>query len=138
MSTKIKTSLFLSARRTLDLLRAVLTPELKPAGLNLDALEGGHESLIRSLPAWVKRFGFLAGAGQYCLWCEPKARPRQTFPSQMIFEIPRGRYLIDILDTATRTWMSRESAEGGPLVASLPYTGNPLLIWIRVLDLQLG
>jgi hypothetical protein len=110
----------------------VLTPELRPAGINLDALEGGHESLTRSLPAWVRRFGLLAGAGQYCLWCEPRPAPRQTFPSQIILDIPRARYLIEIFDTATRTWVSRESAEGGPLVAGLSYTGTPLLVWIRI------
>jgi hypothetical protein len=109
-----------------------LPPALRPTGLGFESLEGGHESLIRSLPAWVKRFGFLAGAGQYCLWCEPRPAPRQTFPSQIILDIPRGRYLIDILDTAIETWVSRESAEGGPLVAGLSYTGTPLLVWIRI------
>jgi hypothetical protein len=119
------------AGRTLSLIRKALTPEVKPPGLDPETLTGGHESLIRSLPAWVKRFGFLAGAGEYCLWCEPRPAPVDAFPSQMVLDMPRGRYWIDIFDTSTRTWLSRESAEGGPLVAGLPYTGNPLLAWIR-------
>jgi hypothetical protein len=122
----------MSAGRTLSLVRSALIPEVLPPGFDLEALTGGHDSLIRSLPAWVKRFGFLAGAGQYCLWCEPRGAPVDAFPSQVILDIPRGRYLIDIFDTTTRTWMSRESAAAGPLVAGLPYTGHPLLVWIRI------
>lgn len=114
------------------MVRSALIREVLPPGFDLEALTGGHNSLIRSLPAWVTRFGLLAAGGQYCLWCEPRREPYQTFPSQMVIEIPRGRYMVDILDTAARTWVSRESAEGGPLVAGLPCTGNPLLAWIRV------
>ena len=114
------------------MVRSALIPEVLPPGLNLEALTGGHNSLIRSLPAWIKRFGLLAAGGQYCLWCEPRREPNQTFPSQMILDIPSGRYMVDILDTAARTWVSRESAQGGPLVAGLPHTGNPLLVWIRL------
>lgn len=108
-----------------------LTPEVRPPDLDIDALTGGHDSLVRSLPPWVKRFGLLAGAGQYFLWCEPRSSPGQTFPGQLVLDIPSGRYLVDCLDTTARTWVSRESAEGGPLVAGLPYIGNPLLIYIR-------
>ena len=115
------------------MVRSALTPEVRPPGFDIEALTGGHDSLIRSLPAWIKRFGLLAGAGQYCLWCEPRGARVDVFPSQMVLDIPPGRYLIDTLDTATRTWVSRESAAAGPLVAGLPYTGNPLLVWIRVL-----
>jgi len=116
-------------------MRTTLIPEVTPPDLDLEALDGGCDSLVRSLPAWVKRFGFLAGTDEYCLWCRPRRAPGDTFPSQIILDIPRGRYLVDILDTASRTWVSRESAEGGPLVAGLPYSGNPLLVWIRALDI---
>jgi len=121
----------LSAGRTLSLIRSALTPEAKPAGLDPEALSGGHDPLVRSLPPWVERFGLLAGAGRYCLWCRPRPAPADAFPSQMVLDIPPGRFLVDILDAATRTWISRESAAGGPLVAGLPYTGNPIMAWIR-------
>jgi len=110
---------------------AALTSEVRPPDLDIEALTEGHDSLVRSLPPWVKRFGLLAGAGHYCLWCEPRSAPGRTFPSQMILDIPRGRYLVDALDTGASTWVSRESAEGGPLVAGLTYLRNPLLVWIR-------
>jgi hypothetical protein len=114
-----------------SLMRAALPPEVRPPGLDLEALSGGHDALVRSLPPWVERFGLLAGAGHYCLWCEPQSVPDETFPGQMILDIPRGRYFVDRLDVPARTWVSRESAEGGPLVAGLPYIGNPLLVYIR-------
>jgi hypothetical protein len=41
---------------------------------------------------------------------------------------------LQILDTATSSWVSRESAEGGPLIAGLPYTGNPVVVWVRFRD----
>jgi len=110
---------------------AALTSEVRPPGLDIEALTGGHDALVRSLPAWVERFGLLSGRGHYFLWCAPRAAPEGTFPSQMILDLPRGRYLVDSLDISARTWVSRESAEGGPLVAGLPFSGNPILAWIR-------
>jgi hypothetical protein len=121
----------LSAERTRSLIGAALPAEVRPPGLDLEALSGGHDALVRSLPPWVERYGLLAGAGHYCLLCEPRSAPDETFPSQMILDIPRGRYFVDRLDIPARTWVSRESAEGGPLVAGLPYIGNPILAWIR-------
>ena len=50
----------------------------------------------------------------------------------MVIDVPCGRYLVETLDTVTSTWISRESAEGGPLVVGLPYTGNPVMVWIRL------
>jgi hypothetical protein len=49
----------------------------------------------------------------------------------MSLDVPPGRYMVEILDAATLNWVSRESAEGALLVAGLPYTGNPVLAWIR-------
>ena len=91
----------------------------------------GRAGLIRSLPAWVGRFGLLAGPKEFGLWCEPLPVSGETFPSQLVIDVPPGRYMIEILDAETSTWVSRESAEGGPLVAGLPCTGNPVLVWIR-------
>ena len=103
-----------------------------PAGLDPGTMKRGRASLVRSLPHWVGRFGFLAGRGSDCLWCEPLAPSGAVFPSQMVIDVPSGRYMIEILDAVTLQWVSRESAEGGPLVAGLPYTGNPVLVWIRL------
>jgi len=94
-------------------------------------MKRARATLVRSLPPWVGRFGLLAGPGFHCLWCEPIPSPRETFPSQMIFDVPPGRYMIEIFDSGTLRWASRESAEGSPLVAGLPFTGNPVLVWIR-------
>lgn len=121
----------LSAGRSRALISAALTPEARPPELDIEALAGGRDALVRSLPPWVGRFGLLAGAGGYCLWCEPRPAPGNTFPGQMVLDLPGGRYLVDVLDASASTWVSRESGEGGPLVAGLPYTGNALLAWIR-------
>lgn len=102
-----------------------------PASLDPGTMKRGRVSLVRSLPAWVGRFGFLAGPDSDCLWCEPLPAPEEIFPSQLIVDLPPGRYMIEILDAVTSRWVSRESAEGGPLVAGLPFTGNPVLVWIR-------
>ncbi len=51
----------------------------------------------------------------------------------MVIDVPAGRYLVETLDAAASTWISRESAEGGPLVAGLPFTGNPVMVWIRLI-----
>jgi hypothetical protein len=121
----------LSVRRSRSLIGKALASEVRPPNLDPETLTGSRRTLVRSLPSWVWRFGLLAGPRHYCLWCEPRSLPGETFPGQIILDIPRGRYLVELYDAAARRWVSRESAEGGPLVAGLPYTGNPLLVWIR-------
>ena len=133
MKTEAKRLRPYSVRRTRSLISGAIAPEARPPGIDPEALRGGQDSLIRSLPAWVKRFGFLAGTGHYCLWCDPLPAPGDAFPSQMILDIPCGRYIVDTYDTVAMTWVSRESAEGGPLVVGLPFTGNPVLVWIRLI-----
>ena len=103
-----------------------------PVSLAPEEMKRGGVSLVRSLPAWVGRFGLLAGPKEFGLWCEPLPGPGETFPSQLVIDVPPGRYMIEILDAETSTWVSRESAEGGPLVAGLPCTGNPVFVWIRL------
>ena len=103
-----------------------------PASLEPGGWKRGRAGLIRSLPAWVGRFGFLTGPNEFGLWCEPLPGPGETFPSQLVIDLPPGRYMIEILDAETSTWVSRESAESGPLVAGLPCTGNPVFVWIRL------
>jgi len=103
-----------------------------PASLEPGGWKRGRAGLIRSLPAWVGRFGFLTGLNEFGLWCEPLPAPGETFPSQLVIDVPPGRCMIEILDAETSTWVSRESAEGGPLVAGFPCTGNPVFVWIRL------
>jgi hypothetical protein len=126
----------LSADKTRSLIRAALAkagrlPEHDP-GNDLGAFKRGRASQVGSLPPWVGRFGILAGSDQCCLWCDPRSAPGEIFPSQMVIDVPCGRYLVETLDSVTSTWISRESAEGGPLVAGLSYTGNPVMVWIRL------
>jgi hypothetical protein len=129
--TDLKPTQVLPARRIRSLIKAALPPDIRPPDLRLEALRAGHDSLVLSLPPWVARFGLLAGEGRCLLWCEPGPAQIDAFPSQMALDLAGRRMMIDILDAATRTWVSRESAEAGPLVAGLPYTGHPLLAWIR-------
>ena len=103
----------------------------RPSLLEPGGWKPGRAGLVRSLQAWVERFGLLAGLNEFGLWCEPLPAPEEIFPSQLIVDLPPGSYMIEILDAATLCWVSRESAEGGPLVAGLPFTGNPVLVWIR-------
>jgi len=119
------------AAETRALIRAVLQKAEGPSSIHPGSLRSGSIRRVRSLPSWVGRFGFLAGPDQLWLWCEPRPSPEKTFPSQFVLGVPPGRYFIEILDAAASTWISRESAEGGLLVAGLPYTGNILLVMVR-------
>ncbi|MCX6562045.1 MAG: hypothetical protein NTU60_00415 [Candidatus Aminicenantes bacterium] len=126
----------ISDRETRSLIQAAIEKTGRisplPASLEPAGWKRGRAGLIRSLPAWVGRFGFLAGLNEFGLWCEPLPGPREAFPSQLVIDVPPGRYMIESLDAETSTWVSRESAEGGPLVAGLPCTGNPVFVWIRL------
>jgi hypothetical protein len=119
------------AAETRALVRAALEKADGQSSLNLESLRSGSGRRVRSLPSWVGRFGFLAGPDQFWLCCEPRACLGETFPSQFVLDVPPGRYFIEIFDAAASTWISRESAEGGPLVAGLPSTGNLLLVIVR-------
>jgi len=82
--------------------------------------------LVRRWPAWVARAAVLRSRATWWLWCEPRKGARGA--GQAVLDIPRGRYLVDILDTRTHAWFSRESSAGGPLVAGLPATGGALVV----------
>ena len=84
------------------------------------------------LPAWVGEVGVLEAPGVWCLWCQPRRSPGETFPSQVILDLPAGRYMVETLDVRTGTWCARESAAGGPLVAGLSFTGGPVLVLVRL------
>lgn len=86
-------------------------------------------SIVRTLPPWVFRTALLKSPKSWWLWCEPrKGRARD---GQCVLGLPAGRYLAETLDTRSHTWVSCESAAGGPLVMGLPFTGRPVLACIR-------
>ena len=98
----------------------------------LKTLSAADPALVTTLPRWVSRFGILAGTdGLWLFWCEPRADVHVGFPSQFVLDLPAGRYQVDTMDITSRSWISRESAQGGPLVAGLPFTGKPALVRVR-------
>jgi len=121
-----------------DAVRLKIQASFSPAGLasQIDPgeLAAGPAASMRRLPGWIGRWGILSAPRRIVLWCEPRSRTTEMFPSQFVLDIPPGRYFVEVFDTAAASWISRESAEGGPLVAGLPYTGNPIFVWIRVCD----
>lgn len=85
--------------------------------------------LVRHWPEWVARAALLRSRSTWWLWCEPRKGARGA--GQIVLNVPDGRYLVDILDTRTHAWFSRESAAGGPLVAGMPATGGAIVARIR-------
>jgi len=95
------------------------------------SLAAAPADLVRSLPGWVGAFGLLEAEGTIYLWCEPRLGAGESFPSQLILDVPGGRYFVDALDAGSGDRISRESAAGGPLVAGIPAGGGPILVSIR-------
>jgi len=85
--------------------------------------------LIRQVPPWVARAGIVKSSRAWWLWCEP--RRGRARDGQCVLELPDGRYMVEMLDTRTSTWVSCEAAAGSPLVIGLPHTGRPVLACIR-------
>lgn len=86
-------------------------------------------AVIRRVPAWVARAALLKSARAWWLWCEP--RRGRARDGQCVIDLPAGRYIVESLDTRSRSWVSCESAAGAPLVAGVPFTGRPVLACIR-------
>lgn len=84
---------------------------------------------VRRWPAWVGRAAVLRSRGAWWLWCERRKGARSG--GQLVMDLPDGRYLIDLMDTGSHAWFSRESAAGAPLVAGLPAVGRALIARIR-------
>jgi hypothetical protein len=121
----------LPAGRAIAEVRNALSSAGAPIPIDAAALAEGPRDLIRGLPEWIGRFGFLQGDGTLIVWAEPRPGPEGPFPSQIIFDVPPGRYFVETLDIRAGEWISRESTEGGPLVAGVPFTGGAVLILIR-------
>lgn len=92
----------------------------------------GKAQLIRinHLPGWIEQYRVRHEGQVIWLDLEPSAHAADVHPGQMVIDLPPGRYMVEILDTVSGEWISRESAAGGPLVAGLPWTENPLVVKI--------
>ncbi len=89
---------------------------------------------VESLPDWVARFGLLSHGTRAWFYCEPVSGVLPQPAGQVAMRIPAGRLMIDTFDMNSRECIARESAPGGPLVAGLAFTGNPILLIIRQAD----
>jgi len=87
------------------------------------------QAAIRQAPLWVARAALVKSARAWWLWCEP--RRGRARDGQCVLDLPAGRYIVESLDTRSRTWVSCESAAGAPLVIGVPFTGRPVLVNIR-------
>jgi hypothetical protein len=85
---------------------------------------------ISHLPGWIKQYRLRHEGQTIWLDLEPETQTEDSHPGQMVVDLPPGRYMVEILDTVSGEWISRESAAGGPLVAGLQWTGNPLTVRI--------
>jgi hypothetical protein len=88
------------------------------------------EQTIRHLPPWVGACRLLVEQETTWIYVQPRTPDAGPQPGQLVLDLPAARYLVEILDSASGTWISRESAAGNPLVAGLPFSKNPQLIRI--------
>jgi len=82
-------------------------------------------------PAWIARYGALIEGRNAWIYCEPYPGAESGIAGQILLRKPDGRSLVDSFDAEAATCIARESAGGTPLVVGLPFTGGPLLLWIR-------
>jgi len=87
------------------------------------------QAAIRQTPPWVARAALVRSARAWWLWCEP--RRGRARDGQCVLELPVGRYIVESLDTRSHTWVSCESAAAAPLVIGVPFTGRPVLVYLR-------
>jgi hypothetical protein len=87
--------------------------------------------LVGKRPEWMNRFGLLREEGNAWFYCAPNPNAEPGCSGQLLLQFPPGRYLVDTFDVHLKCAMARESAAGDPLVIGLPFSKNPLLLWIR-------
>ena len=88
-------------------------------------------ALVGKLPGWIARYGALIEGRNTWIYCEPHPGAEPGIAGQILLRKPDGRSLVDSFDAAAATCIARESAGGTPLVVGLPFTGGPILLWIR-------
>lgn len=120
-----------------------VSPELATGGGWSDAAP-----LIRSAPDWAAEVGALevvdsaaihaAGAGsgrRWLVWCAPgEGAAERSFPSELVLDLPPGRYAVATWDAQQKRIVGAESAVGGPLVCGPPFTGGPLAVEVRLVN----
>jgi hypothetical protein len=87
--------------------------------------------LVEKLPGWVARYGALIEERKTWVYCEPHPGAESGLAGQILLRMPDGRSFVDCFDAASATCIARESAGSTPLVVGLPFTGGPILLWIR-------
>jgi hypothetical protein len=88
-------------------------------------------ALVGKLPGWVARYGALIEGRNAWIYCEPRPGAESGLAGQILLRKPDGRSLVDSFDAASAACIARESAGGTPLVVGLPFTGGPILLWVR-------
>jgi hypothetical protein len=119
------------AAATRRLVAKALAASSGPPTLDISAFEKAPAGLLRSLPSWVGSSGLLRGGDEFVLWCTPRRNPKERRAGQFVLDLPSGRYFVEVFDPNVAAWVSRESAEGGPLVAGLPFAEGPVLARVR-------
>ena len=99
------------------------------------------EVTVRLAPDWVTDIGIVAAGASYWAWvvtsdlppAEGPGRPATPFSAsgQLVLDLPDGRYAVDVFDTCSKDWISRESCAASPLVAGLPRRQGALVLHIR-------
>jgi hypothetical protein len=94
---------------------------------------------VRALPRWVREYGLVACGTAHWMWIDGEwpaeaadaEHPERDVMGQIVLDLPPGRYTVDILNTASGSWISRESAVAAPLVAGVPFAQAPLVVRFR-------
>jgi hypothetical protein len=126
-------------RLGLDELAARLEPRCAEAAAG--RLQPAPGIRVRWLPEWVAEHGLARGGDAVWIWIGPRAdgagAPGRVDagrdPDQIVLDVPPGRYLLDVCSATTGERITRESAAAAPLVAGLPFRGEPLVICLRPL-----
>ena len=114
-----------------DHLRTVLEEARRQPAISMSTGCAAAEP-VRSMPDWVDRLHVLpVGPREWWLLCEPAAAREDETAGQFVVAAAAGRYMVDTYDPAGGDCVARESAEGGPIVAGLAFTGRAVLVHIR-------
>lgn len=101
-------------------------------------------TLLRLVPPWAGEVGVVVPGGapdvgseggapkEAWLWLSPGfAFAVPGFPSQLVLNLPPGRYAVATWDVKAGQPVGSESAAGGPLVCGPPCPGGPVVVAVR-------